>query len=487
MMISFTILAAWNKEFDGQLRPLVMPENRGRAIQVTADVVRMIMEGAEYYQSSQQIRIGRFTQWLMEEKKIVLSAKTVREILIANGLYSPQTRRRRPDFYQSLRQRIPNGLVSLDGSEVIVWLDQEAFKFNLEMAVDVGTFTHTGFSIGDSENAEEIIKVLEMHRQAWGTPLGMLCDSGSGNLSQSVQCYFDAHGIMRVSCGPGNPKGNGTDEGAFSQFKEVMGECRIDTTSPRNLARSILETITAVYIKMRNKLTARGEVKAPAAKMNEPVNGEDIEAEKRRLQGHIQAKTGREADPRVGLLQAMLHSLCLIAEPEALKRAEKTITGFETGAITAAEEAFVKAVNRKPERKTLPYFFGILKRIQKERDDEAYQAHCRTRYNYEQIQKRENAQRELQAQNKPPKIEQVIEMLVRAEVAPSRTIREFATRRAKAWTEELMKGCRYFGVLKKKAADALMVLSQLNAEQKEKVYRIFEGFIIQNPVVESVT
>ena len=56
----------------------------------------------------------------------------------------------------------------------------------------------------------------------------------------------------------------------------------------------------------------------------------------------------------------------------ALNRAEKAIKGYEMAAIEATEEAFNRAVSRRPERMNLAYFFGILKRIQQERDDEAY-------------------------------------------------------------------------------------------------------------------
>jgi len=58
------------------------------------------------------------------------------------------------------------------------------------------------------------------------------------------------------------------------------------------------------------------------------------------------------------------------------------IAFYNMKAILAAEEAFVKVVNKKKDRATLSYFFGILKRIQQEQDDQAYEQHCPARYNY---------------------------------------------------------------------------------------------------------
>lgn len=487
MMVPFATLTAWNNEFDEKMRRIVTPENRGKASRITADMVRTIVEAAKDYLTRSRMRIGRFTRWLKEQEEIYLSAKVVAEILIANGLHEVRTRRRRPKFYQSLRQRIPNGLVSLDGSELTIWLGEEVFKFNLEMAVDVGTFTHTGYSIGDHENAEEVIKVLEMHRRDWGSPLGAVFDSGSWNLSLKVQSYLEAHKILPVPCGPANPKGNGTDEGAFSQFKAVVGEIRLDTSSPRNLARSILEVVTSIYVKMRNKLPLRGSANTPVSQMNELAGNNAINLEKQRIQTHILSKAGNEDDLRkLDLLHAMQRNLEIVAEPEALKRAEKTITGYEIEAIVAAEKAFITAINRKPERKTLPYFFGILKRIQQERDDASYAAHCRARYDYEQVQKRERAQRDLQEQNQPPKLELIIEMLVRSQTASSHKLRAFAIRKAKEWTEQLIKGKKYLENLKRKGSEVLATMNQLSAETKENVYRIFEGFF-SNSTVESVT
>jgi len=41
------------------------------------------------------------------------------------------------------------------------------------------------------------------------------------------------------------------------------------------------------------------------------------------------------------------------------------------------------AVNRNSEKKSHSYFFGIIIRIQRERDNEAYRRYCTRRYNEE--------------------------------------------------------------------------------------------------------
>ncbi|MEE9150795.1 MAG: hypothetical protein V3U20_03065, partial [Thermoplasmata archaeon] len=170
--------------FDDRMNPVKLPDRRGKATKVTADIVRAIVGAArERNAKGRSLRIKSFTRELKAEQNIALSAKKVAEILIANGLYKASIRRRRPRFYQRLRQSIPNGLVSADGSDFIVWIDDIRYKFNLELCVDVESFYHSAFGISDTETTEELVKVLERHKELCGPPVGIVCDHGSGNLS----------------------------------------------------------------------------------------------------------------------------------------------------------------------------------------------------------------------------------------------------------------------------------------------------------------
>ncbi len=109
---------------------------------------------------------------------------------------------------------------------------------------------------------------------------------------------------------------------------------------------------------------------------------------RRKLQSRIDLKTSTTDDRhKVDLLRCLTKSLKIPVEVAAVNRAEKTIIFYNMKTILAAEEAFVKSVNRKKSRLTLPYFFGILKRIQQEQDDKAYEQQCRERYNHGQLKK----------------------------------------------------------------------------------------------------
>ena len=234
-------LSEWNQVFDDNMVPLVIPEKRGKRIKITADIVRQIVEAAKEIKG--RLRLKIFVRKLSEEYGMDLGRKKVTEVLIANGLYKASVRRKRPEFYQQLRQTIPNGLISVDGSEFKVSIDGIAYKFNLELGVDVESFCHTAFSISESETTKEFINVMEGHKALWGTPLGLVSDHGSANLSCESMEYLRHNNIEILPAGPGNPKGNGTCEGAFSEMKEVLGTIELDTSSPKEMGKAVLEKI----------------------------------------------------------------------------------------------------------------------------------------------------------------------------------------------------------------------------------------------------
>jgi hypothetical protein len=479
-------LGGWNKGFDENFKPLVVPDKRGKTAKVTIEIVRCIIEKAKGHKArGKRIRIKQFAADLKTKEGIDLAAKTVEHILIANDLYKAHTRKKRPRFYQSLCRKIPNGLISLDGSDIIVWLGQTPYRFNLELAVDVVTFAHTAFSISRTETAEQVIKVLELHRNLWGLPIGVIYDHGSANTSAEVLRYLHDLGIEPVSAGPFNPKGNGTDEGAFSQMKKALGTIRLDISSPKALAQSVLEALISVYVYMRNRLPVKGANTSPAEHMAVPVTDDQRNLERQELISHIAAKAGSEEDRlKLDRLHWVIRHHGLDVSPKALKRAQRSIKAYELEAIRETEAAFLKATSRKADRKNLPYFFGILKNIQQQRDDETKRQYCRERYNYQVML---NLDRQKNEQSPPLSIKDVIGMLEKAVTVKVRFVKELAIRKAREWTHELMESCQYLGSLRKKIEDALGNLKHLTIEQKQKAWELFCQFLNNKNMESCVT
>ena len=358
LAVKMSTLSEWNQMFDDRMNPVILPDGRGKATKVTADIVREVVAAAIGLKGKgRRLRIKSFTKELGSEHKIVLSAKKVAEILIANGLYKAITRKRRPRFYQRLRQSIPNGLISADGSEFTVRIDGIQYKFNLELCVDVESFYHGAFSVSDTETTEELIKVIERYKESCGSPLGLVCDYGSGNLSDRAMAYLKTNDIEILPAGPGNPKGNGTSEGAFSEMKKVIGVINLKTSSPRELAKVILEKIVSIYITMRNRLARIGDKQSPQETIKTPISEEQRRNEKERQKNLKKKQEDPSRQAKLDRIDWMINFHGLLVDEATLNRAKKTIVTYDLEAIAKSEEAFITAIRRNQERCNLAYFF----------------------------------------------------------------------------------------------------------------------------------
>jgi len=355
----------------------------------------------------------------------------------------------------------------------------------VELAVDVATFAHTAFSIADTETGEEVIKIIESHIKKWGLPLGVLSDHGSANRRGTVQNYMGNLGIESVPVGPGNPKGNGSDEGAFSQMKRAFGSIRLDTSSPRALAQSVLKALVSVYIFMRNRLPVHDRKKTPAKHMTEPVSDTQRNIERERLKRHLETKaSGEENQLKLDRLHWVIRHYNLKMAPEVLKRAERTIKWYELETIRETEAAFLKATRRKSGRSNLPYFFGILKNIQQKRDDEAKREYCHKRYSYQVMQRLDQQKKE---QEPPVSIDDIIKMLEKAVTINIRFIKELSIRKAREWSQELMESYHYLGSLKSKIEDALGNRRHLTIKQRQQALELFCQFLETKKLESRVT
>ena len=482
LCVSFGLLSRWDREYDEQLHQQPKKDERGKDVKVTIDLARLVVETARAtLERGERLCIERLTTFLQEESGLDLCRKTIQEILVANDLWQTQTRRRRPAFYQSLCQRIPNGLFACDGGEFQVLLGSNELKYNVELGVDVGSFCHTSHIVTSTETTDAVVNVLEEHRREWGTPLGVVFDYGSANMSQKVDQYLQQHGIEAVPAGPGNPKGNGSLESAIGQMREVVGPIQIDTSSEYAIGKSVLETIISVYIKMRNKLSLRNPRPTPFEQMKVPVSEHERQLERNRLAAHKQSKDETNANlAKVDRIHWLVKFHELNPEPAALKRAEQTIRYYDTQAIIMSEEAFLKAVNRDLRRRNLSYFFGILRQIQQEMDDQRYQEYCRKKYSYEVLLQREREKLEMEAQAQSnPSIAEVVALAKNILTLTVESIKKSASRICRIKLAQLLSNKKYLGPVKKQIQESIGAQKDLNLDQKEKLASLFDELINQ--------
>jgi len=469
LRMSIATLSDWDKLFDSNLVPYKRPERRGKCGKVTIEIVRSVVNKAkEMQRQGSRIRIQQFCRTLKEELTIDLGRQTVQEILVANDLYAATTRIRRPKFYRNICCRIPNGLLSLDGSEFVVTVDGRPYTFNLELGVDVGSFCHTGFDIRKTETSQAIIAVLEKHRRNYGLPLGVLFDHGSANLSDEVARWLQKHGVERVPVGPGNPKGNGTDEGAFSQLKKVLGSLVINTSTPAQLGKDILNMLVSLYVIMRNQLPLRRVSSTPEMVMETRNSDQERQYEKARILAHKASKTpSGEEQEKLDCLCAVIKQHDLLLDDASMKRAELTIKYYGLDVVHKTERAFVEAVNRNQDRKNIAYFFGILKNIQQKEDDQVYKNYCREKFEYLRMLNDERQEQKIQSSK--PSIALVVDLALTA-MGQSRIVQDIAIRKCSEWLNNIFGTVKYGAAVKKRIQEQIGKMSNLTITQKETAW-----------------
>ncbi len=468
-------LSEWNRFFDEHFNALHMPDQRGKVGKITTELIGQVVKAARQEKDEgKRLRIKSFTRKLTEQG-IVLSKKTVADILTANDLYKVRIKNRRPQFYQNLRQSIPNGLVSVDGKEFVVVIDNEIHRFNLELSVDVQSFLHSAFSVAGTETTAEFIKVLDSHCEKWGKPLAVVTDHGSANLSKCAQTYLRNNDIEILPAGPANPKGNGTVESAFSGMAKVIGTIHLDTSSPHALAKGVLEKIISVYITMRNRLSRQDTKCSPEQMIGTPTTAQQRQKQKAYFQERAKNRKKPASTKKQDRLQWLTSHHGMKVDEKSMKRAIKCIEHYDLEVIGKTEEAFLQAVARNQGKCNLPYFFGILKNIQKDTDAARYENYCRERYNYLQMKDRDRKQREFEKDKTTVKV--MVDTLLAAIASPLNQVRNVAVNQARRMTLELKKQYRYVASLKNKVLDELNETGKLSLKQREAIVGLVDQFL----------
>lgn len=488
LRMSPTTLMDWDRCFDDNLIPYEKEDRRGKTVKVTAKMVRLVVDLAQKkLEKKERLLIEPFAKEVNMASEFTLGTETIREILIANDLWEVNTRIKRPAFYKNLSKRIPNSLLSIDGSEIELNINGESYKFNLELGVDVGSFNHTGFNISKSETSQAVLAVLKQHIRDYGYPLGVVFDHGTANLSEEVRAWLIEHDIEIVPVGPGNPKGNGTDEGAFSQLKKVIGTIELDSSSPENLGKSVLTALVSLYVEMRNKLPLRKSGVTPQVAMATEISEEVRQKERERLIQHNKNRqdSGEEHN-KLDILHWVIQSHNLDVDSPSFRRAEYSIKSYSIEAIQKTEKIFMRAVDRNSDKNNLSYFFGILKNIQQELDDAQYQEYCREKYYYKSLLASERRQFEDSQKQSKPSFSAIVD-LASAAINVSGSIQKIVRDHCKAWLDMHLKSSKYHGPVKKKIHDVIGKLTEFDPRTKEEIWDWIEPLLNKQNQGESVT
>ena len=122
---------------------------------------------------------------LAEREGLVLSRASVRRILLAAGIASPKTQRRRQHRRRRTRSAQEGMLVQIDGSRH-AWLEERGPQLTLIAAIDDATGKLAAAVVRHEEDAAGYFLLVQQMLEQHGRPLAL---------------YHDRHGIFKQSQG----------------------------------------------------------------------------------------------------------------------------------------------------------------------------------------------------------------------------------------------------------------------------------------------
>jgi len=136
------------------------------------------------------------------------------------------------------------------------------------------------------------------------------------------------------------------------------------------------------------------------------------------------------------------------------------------------------SVRRDQNRRRLPYFFGILKRIEKEMDEQKPKDDCYKRYHEQQMRERERQKHPERVETaQPTTIENLVAMLQEVLNIKAGFIRETRIRLVKQMLQNLKNQYQSMGVLKKKISDALGAAQSMSLPQRQEAFNLVEHYL----------
>ena len=253
-----------------------------------------------------------------------------------------------------------------------------------------------GSAIAQTETADLVKKAFNDHAQTYGKPLSVLLDNGRGNNKAAID--LGGEGMLFIKSWPYRPQSKAPIEGEFSLFEKKVSHIHIEGDDERDVALSILENISKMYIRLRNG-TPRCSVcpftpnKLIKAKV-ESVNSEDayrVLKERQETRTQSKEKLQKIAAEKRELLESIIQGYCLKGDSLRFKQSLKWV---EIATIKEAEQVF-SSYSQKDNfdecKRTMAYFCAIARKLQGEKDQTRNEETARRRYSIEEkARKRRN-------------------------------------------------------------------------------------------------
>lgn len=419
--IAVSTLADWEKSQEENHH-----EIRGLSISVTEEFIDFVCEAADEYQQmrrrKKRIKIMSFMKWLNRSKREEVahfncgkSRRLITDILIANGRYKEKIRGRYPVYRPRIKRFYPNAQLVLDGKEKEIEVWGERFSFNLETLKDIHSDAITACKLSDEEDGRVLRAVIEEHIEKYGSPLSILYDNSSANLSSEVSEVLREHShIIPIKAFKGCPQTKATLEGEFSLFERTVGELKVEGVKKKEIAKDMLSLVVDVYVKMRNMM-GRCSVcnRRPLDLMNYIPTEQEIDNAKRELQkikkrsDKLRDKGGNLLPEKEQLIEDIIKRNGL--EVDDMDRFKKVMLAYDQEALKKAELDFYAYSQRESfdeSKRTGQYFGGIVRNKQIDIDNKKKEELKRKRYFVDEMwrQRREDYERSKEEKEREDRI-----------------------------------------------------------------------------------
>lgn len=394
MGISTHILSTWEKE-----EPKNQDSLRGKKRRYTdAEISFIVSTYKGYAKPRERVKIKAFMTHLRQcwKKQQYLtpcpSRKTVEDILTGNNYRTVKAKQSKKGKYCApVKRYFPHVQSVMDGKEVIVNLNGEDFNFVLEYSKDMATDAICGSSVSHTETSELVSKAFENHCKNYNQPLGVLLDNGSGNKKAAID--LGNEGILVIYAHPYRAQTKGQIEGEFGLFERKVSRIAINGKNPVELAMSVLETISKVYINTRNS-NARCSVCpfTPNKLMKYELDKGDANKaftalkSEREKKLEIQQQRLKISEEHTGLVESIVAEHKLEGDLLTLK---KSLRHVEIFTLKQAEQALYVQIKKAPGKKTMAYFCAIARNMQAKKDETRRQEAARRRYGLDEQSKKD--------------------------------------------------------------------------------------------------
>ncbi len=404
MGISAHILSSWEKKSQKTLQG----QNRTFSdVQIEFIKSRYI----DYDKERMKVKITAFMKYLRQQWQEqswltpAPSRKTVEDMLLANGLRKPKStgsHNQKPNYHPAVDRHFPHVQSVMDGKEVVVSINKNDYSFIMEFSKDMATDAICGSSVGKSENADLVKEAFNQHSQNYQKPLSTLIDNGKGNHKAAID--LGSEGTLFIKAWPYHPETKGQIEGEFGLFERNVSRIHIKGQSEQEKAMSILETLSRLYIRVRNSSPRCSVCPFTPEKLmkvrldsTEAENAYQVLNEQQKIKKKEKEKRLKISNEKNDLIDSIVKELRLTGDRLRLKQSLKWI---EIATLKEAEQIFStysRKDNFDSSKRNMAYFYAIARNLQREKDQKRKEQTARYRYSLDvnSREKREKIEAEL--------------------------------------------------------------------------------------------